>query len=490
MTEIARLAAGRSRFGFSLPLLAGLGVYTQVLGKADAVLHDPDTYWHIALGRWMIEHGTVPRHDVFSFSMPGAPFDPPEWLAEILIACLYNQLGWGGLVAVAAFCLAVTLALLLRLLLRYLPPVPAMMATALSWMLALTHVLARPHVFTLLILVWWVGALVAARVEHRAPSPWLAALMIPWANLHSSFMFGLGLAAMLAGEAVILAPDWRARLAAVRHWALFGALSAGAALITPFGVDGLVMPFTLTRMSYSLAVITEWRSPDFQQYQPLELWIVLALFAAFASGWRLPPLRLGIVLLLLHMALQHYRYGELLGLVAPLLLAPALGPQLKDRMGRGAVGAIDRVVAELAKPASALGIGLAGVVFLGLGAAALSGVRPEQGSTPAAALAAVAEHHVEGPVLNDYNFGGYLIFTGIKPFIDGRYFYGDRFIKRYVEATQLVGDGLPRLLSEYDITWTLLPPDRPAVVLLDHLPGWRRLYADEIAVVHVRDAGR
>jgi hypothetical protein len=196
MTESAISARDRSRFGISLPLLVCVGVYIQVLSKAGAVLHDPDTYWHIAVGRWIIAHGEVPQHDVFSFSMPGAPVIPPEWLAEILIAWLYDH-----------FCFATALALLLRLLLRHLAPVHAMIATALAWILALTHVLARPHIFTLAILVWWVAQLVAARSEHRAPSPWLAALMILWANLHSSYMFGLGVAALLAGEAVVLAPD-------------------------------------------------------------------------------------------------------------------------------------------------------------------------------------------------------------------------------------------------------------------------------------------
>jgi hypothetical protein len=119
----------------------------------------------------------------------------------------------------------------------------------------------------------------------------------------------------------------------------------------------------------------------------------------------------------------------------------------------------------------------------------LRSVEPETRlSTPAGALAAAAAHHVEGPVLNDYNFGGYLIFSGVKPFIDGRYFYGDTFIKRYFDAMTPWSDQLPALLEEYAISWTLLSTANPGVMQLDHLPGWRRLYADEIAVVHVREA--
>jgi hypothetical protein len=100
-----------------------------------------------------------------------------------------------------------------------------------------------------------------------------------------------------------------------------------------------------------------------------------------------------------------------------------------------------------------------------------SSARQSSAITPAAALAAAAAHHVEGPVFNDYNFGGYLIFSGIEPFIDGRYFYGDAFIKRYFDAAFVLNDELPGLLAEYGIAWTLLSAQSPAVVLLDHLQG-------------------
>ena len=103
--------------------------------------------------------------------------------------------------------------------------------------------------------------------------------------------------------------------------------------------------------------------------------------------------------------------------------------------------------------------------------------------TPSAALAAVKQNQISGPVFNDFNFGGFLVFSGIPTFVDGRAdMYGDRFIRRYAKREEL-----PGLLSQYQIAWTLLGVEHPGVLLLDRLPGWRRLHADAVAVVHVRE---
>jgi hypothetical protein len=243
-------------------------------------------------------------------------------------------------------------------------------------------------------------------------------------------------------------------------------------------------------MSFALSVLEEWRSPNFQLMQPLEVWIISVLFAALSLGWRLPLTRVVIVLLLVHMALQHARHAELLGFVAPLLLAPALGRQLDSRVESSSGLWLDRFLARLARPAS-----LAGVAFTGLALAALT-MLPLRGNpaqvldaiVPKAALGAVKAHDVKGPVFNAYRFGDYLIFSGIAPFIDGRAeLYGDAFIARYSEAIMGLSDQLPLILGEYGITWTLLEPNSTAATILDYLPGWRRLYADKVAVVHVRE---
>ena len=86
-------------------------------------------------------------------------------------------------------------------------------------------------------------------------------------------------------------------------------------------------------------------------------------------------------------------------------------------------------------------------------------------------------------------FGGYLVSRDIKAFIDGRAeFYGEQFVIDYFDAvTAKDVETLLKLLDTYKIDATLLTPTLPATKVLDHLPGWKRLYADGIAVIHVRD---
>jgi hypothetical protein len=479
MDRVTAAAASR-QFGLSLPAWVFLVVFAATLATARHILTDQDPYWHIAAGRWIIAHGAVPHHDVFSFSMAGAPWVPHEWLAEVILAAAYEQLGWAGLVVGTAILFATTLALLVALLRRYLPPSAALVATLGAWGLCVAHLHARPHVFGLLLLVVWLGVLVRARHEERAPSPAFALLMVLWANLHGGFVLGLVLAALLAGEALFEAADRPSLLRAARGWGLFGGLALLAAIATPGGLSGLILTFDLMRMPFALSTINEWRSPDFQYLQPLEIWLLLAVLGALSAGVRLPVTRIAMLLLLLHEALAHRRFAEILGLAAPLLLAPALAIRLRAT----GTARLDRALATATDASRPLGLALAAIATAGAATAMMhSGITNDSGRfAPSAAVSFAKDHQLNGPVFNDYEFGGYLIFSGIAPFIDGRAdMYGDAFLKRAATPGEL-----PALLDQYAVAWTLLDPSDARVVLLDHLPGWRRLYADDIAVVHVR----
>jgi hypothetical protein len=478
----------RFRIGLSWPLLIAIFGFAMTLAPGARVLADPDILWQVVTGNWILAHGAVPHADPFSYTMAGAPWVAHEWLADALLALSYDAMGWHGPAALAALAAAAALGLLTRALLRWMIPIHAVLLAVLAWLMLLPHLLARPHLLALPLLVAWVAMLLRAREQDRAPALPFALLMVLWANLHGTFLFGLGFAGLMAGEAVLSATGARERWTVARSWGAFLALSALAPLLSPNGLEVYLLPLHLLSMSYTLSMLIEWRSPSFDIPQPLELWLLIALAAGFALRLKLPLSRLAILLLLVHSALTHWRHGELLGFVAPLLLAPALGPQLMHAFAGAASERLDRWMLDLARPASLGGMVLAGALLLaGAGLAATRPLQPPEAYMPEAAVHAAIESRVSGPVLNEYRFGGYLIFAGIPTFVDGRAdMFGDAFIERENKAITLIDDDLPALLHHYKIGWTLMPAGSRAAILLDHLAGWRRLYADDIAVVHVR----
>jgi len=456
-----------------------------VLAQPGALLHDPDTYLHIAAGRWMLAHGALPVHDPFSYTFAGARWVPHEWLAEIVLAAVYRAAGWSGLVLLTIACFAASLGLLTRFLLRWAEPFSALIAVALGAALVEGHLLARPHVLAMPLLVLWSGALFAARDTGAAPPFRLLPAMALWANLHDSSMFGLLLAFYLAVEAVLAGP----RRLEARRWVLFAALAPAAALATPNGFAGLVEPFRLMAMPALQSSFIEWRSPNFQDFQPLEIVLLGLVALGLTTGVRVPPTRVLVLVGLCHMALAHTRHADLLGLVGPLAVAGSLGPQLAARIRSAAASGVSRAAARLAEPAAipAVALTLAVALAISLPLLLLPIVRTDDPATPGSALAAAAHLGLSGHVFNSEGFGGYLAFRGVPTFIDGRIeLFGNGFLARYLYAANGDARSLEDLLDRWGIGWALLEPQQGAVGCLDRLPEWRRAYSDARAVIFVR----
>ncbi|MBV9152206.1 MAG: hypothetical protein JO204_10580 [Alphaproteobacteria bacterium] len=476
------------RFLPSWPLIIGF------LGFAEAIatpplLQDPDTYLHVAAGRWMVAHLALPTADPFSHTMPGAAWVPHEWLAELAMGAGYDFGGWGAVALVTALCFALAMAIFARLLLRCFEPFSLLMiAIGAGWLL-LPHVLARPHVLALPLLVLWCGILIDARDGGRPPPLWLLPVMTVWANLHGGFMFGLALAGFLGGEAVLQPGAGQTRTAEVRRWSLFLVLAAGAAFLTPNGLAGFLQPFRLVGMPSLQTAIIEWQSPALGDFPMLEFWVLGALALGFSFGFRLPATRLVLALGMFHLALQHIRHADLLALVVPLGVAAPLGAQIRDRLRAVPTSALTRQIERLAEPAAMPALVMAMASMLVVGSIVVSRPINRAGdpATPSAALAAARALGASGPVFNTHRYGGYLIFEGVPVLIDGRLeMYGDAFFARYLKASGGGENALADMLDEFHIGWTMLQPHDGAVAVLDRLPGWRRAYADTQAVIHIR----
>jgi hypothetical protein len=295
-----------------------------------------------------------------------------------------------------------------------------------------------------------------------------------WANLHGSFLFGFVLTAPLALEALVAARG--RRWATLRAWGVFGGLCLAAGLLTPHGLAAFTYPLNITNMQ-TLDSIIEWRPQDFSQPSCFELALMATLFLAMSCGVKVPPFRMVLLLAVTHMALQHHRHEMVLALTAPVLLArpfaEAVARPVRAERLRGAI--------------PAAGVALA--LLLTLARLAAPVTRGDSGNTPQSAFARVPAAVAAQPVLNSYDFGGFLIFHGVRPYIDGRSdMYGDALFRGFLAMS---GGDLSRFdaaVRRYGIGWTLLRPSEPLAAALDHDPRWRQIYRDRFAVVHVRVA--
>ena len=227
----------------------------------------------------------------------------------------------------------------------------------------------------------------------------------------------------------------------------------------------------------------EWKPADFGSVGPFEICLLLGIGLALYRGVTLPPMRIVLLLGLLHMALSQGRAGEILALLAPLVLAAPLARQ---------IGGAESPASSAAAPMR--GALLAGIAIALVAAtfayASVHRFEPHRRGSPVAAVTALKKLNLTR-VFNDYDFGGYLISAGVAPFIDGRTeLYGEKFFVDHNAASGLMEpENLFRLLDQYRIEATLMRTQSAATKLLDHIDGWQKIYSDDIATIHLRKSG-
>jgi hypothetical protein len=465
-----------------LPLWVGIAVYALMLLSGNRLLNDPDTMWQITVGQWILDHHAVPETDIYSFTMYGQPWISTQWLAQVLFAKAFALFGWSGPVVLASSAIALTFALLAANLSRRLSESATLVFIATALALMAPHLLARPHVMAMPVMVLWIGGVIDATDRHEAPSFWLLPLIALWANLHGGFVFGVFFAGAVALDCIVGA-EARARKALVLRWGAFGLAAIAAACCTPYGWNAILASQKILALGSALPLIMEWRAADFNGVGPFEIALLLGIGLALYRGVKLPPMRIVLLLGLLHMALAQGRAAEILALVAPMLLAEPLARQIE--------GAAASASHSFASTRGVLFAGLA--VTLVAGTFAFGSVHrfaPNMRGSPVAAVTELKKLQLER-VFNDYDFGGYLIASGVPTFIDGRTeLFGEKFFVDHNNASGLMEpENLFRLLDQYKIEATLMRTQSAATKLLDHMDGWQKIYSDDIATIYLRRNG-
>jgi hypothetical protein len=274
-----------------------------------------DTWFHLKEGELYVTTWSLPSQDPFAFTTAGRDWIKYSWLADVVFYVVYAATGFPGLVLVRLGSLLAIAWLLYRILRGCkLNPVAAILLVFVASLALRFRLFIRPELFTFLLLLGTLAVLLRLPVS----SPWMAYTLLPvfvlWVNTHGSYVFGIGLPALVL-LANLLHTDWctpgwgRLRLDPVRrrHLALAVVVLPVAGLLNPQGIGLLLFPFRQNRMIRLTAFpewMESWRYPGIDPvwWEPVViLGVVLLAFGAvawllFAWERRLDPVGLGVVL--------------------------------------------------------------------------------------------------------------------------------------------------------------------------------------------------
>ena len=465
------------RYGFFDKLIFAVFVLAVPVFLASpwTVFRDGDVSWHLAAGRWILEHGRVPSTDPFSFTMPGKPWVAHEWGAEVLFWVAYRAAGFAGLAATVAAALMGLAAVLFVYLRPKAGPVALLVTFVVTYAVLMPFIMARPHVLAWPFLVAWSAFLFHYRDRGRSPPLTLALLMFLWANVHGSYFAGFIVAGATALDAVVSA-KWDRKI--IGRWFLFGMVSLAATLLNANGIAGFLHPFSISSME-TLPGIAEWH-PSTSTNTPIFFVILIIMLGALLL--KRPTFRVGelcLLLLTLAMALIHVRHQSVFIILAALIIPPKLASPGREEAGN-LFGTAKEARASIAAAAVA--------AALMLGSRTMIPISPKETfANPRGLIAHVPTELRSQPVLNEYSLGGPLILAGIRPFIDGRAdMYGDDFFKDYMKIVDGEVPTFEAAVRKYGISWTMLQTGNRLLPALDASREWRRIYSDSVGVIHVR----
>ena len=455
------------------------------LAIRQSVSIDNDFWWHLKSGQFILQNASIPHFDPFSFTKGGSEWIAHEWLSEVFMYATFKLTGWTGLLLLFGLIISASLGICYyrcegKPFIAGLAVFSAALASAPLFGL-------RPQMFTFLLASVFLAVLDRHLVQVSSRLLWLLpALMLLWVNLHAGFAMGLALILLFIAMAV-LDKEWKKITPLLKTFVVCVA-------VIPLNPNTFRMFFypleTLSSPSMQ-TLIQEWFSPDFHQTRFLPLAVLmLATFAVLAVSPR--RVRAGELLGLLVLSLAALRSGRHIPLFA-IFAAPIFARHLHYWMSTK-----KGLITTRRGPATTIQI-ILNLALLLLPTLVIvrqlidfKNREPEYESQrfPRAAVDFLQSYASAGPMFNDYNWGGYLIwrlYPEHKVFIDGRAdVYGDEFIFEYLN-TYHAEPGWRDRLDLHGIRTVLIDPHSQLSNLLRQEKAWRNVFEDSAAAIFIRD---
>lgn len=286
--------------------------------------NDPDTFWHIEVGRNMIGHGQILHHAIHTFYGDKLPYIPHEFGFQLIAALLYMKFGWPGIYLLTASCLYFLILGLIQLgkISRKELGLEKEHALLLPFALLISawiyygYFKGRPQMVSSAMIVWF---FICLREYQFAPRRNYATGMLAFswgiANFHAGVWLVIavftGMALLESILAKALTP--RTLLVFVLTW-LIG-------LLNPGGWKALLYILTVTKDHYNL-LINEWKPLCFNSLDNLPVMLLLLFFACtLPYALRGKPFRYFFMLGILYLGVSNYKQNLFMWLFIPYFAA-------------------------------------------------------------------------------------------------------------------------------------------------------------------------
>lgn len=309
-------------------------------------LRNMDIWWHLRTGQLILERGTVPYFDWFTFIDYDRPWIDLHWGFQILVTWLHR---WGGvdlLILAKSFCLALTIGVAWYASGRSLPACWKVLCWVLPVICLSGRSVVRPEMLSLLYLAIWMY------VISRLPSHPRLIYLIPlitllWVNSHALFVLGLVVSGLFVVDYLIRVwaqgrfgidapPDSLSVVMLVRA----GVLTVIACFLNPYFEQGVLFPLTLyekfsvDQAFYSVRVGEFQRPLDFIRQHGLgnlfllsQVLLALLTFCSFIPlliSRRVNPFRILLYIAFTHLALKASRNTAIFALISGMILSDNL----------------------------------------------------------------------------------------------------------------------------------------------------------------------
>lgn len=452
-------------------------------------IYEPDTFWHLKLGQYMVTTHSFPYRDIFSNPLAGSRIYPVEWLYEVIGFLLYSSFGYTGLIISTAIVSGLTAVLLLLTMNRYkINAFIGFFVTSSVFIVAGYYFDVRPQIVTYLGIALFAYITSLPDIENKWVLWLIPFIMLAWVNMHPGAVFGIiFLSAWLMEGFISLLNRTLSAGIFLRRLALY--------CITL--VTTVITPSTYHLYTFLLHHVVSLGSKSGLEYifefTPLSLsktpfmFISLVIFTAvFLSGIFKMPLRhvlFGLVMIPMSFDMNRMVIMALIG------IAPGIGIVIHGWFAKPGT---------LKKPSVFMTVVYSAIIlspfcyefyqyktdFVGY-----KGFGVQRQFYPKEAIDFILEHHIKGNIYNSINFGGALIYLGnpeIKDFIDTRLGPETMLLPEVIASisSQPLFD---KLLEKYTVSYALVG----TYLIINYsqllsLPDWHLVYFDDYAEIYVK----